>query len=407
MLPLPDSQLPFGDLVTVLLNGLGLMTLVAVAYGMLQRRPLRPLARSLAQGLVFGVGGIGAMLSASEIAPGILVDTRYIMIVLAAVFAGPPGAVVAAGLVAGYRVSLGGSAVWLGSVMPFAVAFTGLAWRALVPARHRQSLSAFALLGGLLSAQILTLFILSSRLSAEQMLTTCVVVPAGCSVATLLLGHLMRRENMLIAREQALETFAFSDPLTGLSNRRRFDAALARELELQRRGGKPFCLALIDVDRFKAVNDTYGHHTGDAVLTRVAAAMQSALRSRDVLARYGGEEFALLLPDCDARAALALAERLRAGVGAEPIAVGDQHLAVTISLGVVASNGRWSAEALLTLADDALYDAKANGRNRVEIACEPTAAAAPTEAVSRAAAGLGGAGESFGYLASGEPALAR
>ncbi|HJV59739.1 MAG TPA: GGDEF domain-containing protein [Albitalea sp.] len=168
-----------------------------------------------------------------------------------------------------------------------------------------------------------------------------------------------------------MRELAVTDPLTGLPNRRgttdRLDAAMA----MVARHGQPLSVALIDVDNFKSINDRYGHAAGDAVLHRLAQTMQQATRATDMLGRWGGEEFLLLAPATSAPAAGELAERVRRAVAAQAFAHGEP---VTISVGVSTC---WSAdrvEALLRRADDALYRAKAGGRDRVEPSASPGAA---------------------------------
>ena len=155
-------------------------------------------------------------------------------------------------------------------------------------------------------------------------------------------------------REQAL-----TDTLTRLPNRRAFELALTRELSRAERYGTPFSLVLVDLDRFKQINDTLGHDHGDEVLRRVARFLVEGVRREDVVARWGGEEFALLLPSTRASDALRLAERLRQ-------ALEDLDLGVTASFGVAEYLPGESEEALFRRADQALYRAKERGRNRVE-----------------------------------------
>ncbi|MCQ4160633.1 diguanylate cyclase [Roseomonas sp. GC11] len=188
----------------------------------------------------------------------------------------------------------------------------------------------------------------------------------------------MAEERLLEALER-MEEMATTDALTGLANRRRFEEALAQEWRRCAREGQPLSVLLLDADHFKKFNDRYGHPAGDECLRLVARTLSGvARRPGDVAARHGGEEFALLMPRTDARGAVHLAERVRAGV--ESAAV--PHLGnppagiVTVSIGVAtvfpepesgpAVPGRLSArDALLSAADGALYAAKTGGRNRV------------------------------------------
>jgi two-component system cell cycle response regulator len=123
---------------------------------------------------------------------------------------------------------------------------------------------------------------------------------------------------------------------------------------------------LLDVDRFKSVNDTYGHATGDEVLKHVARVVDGARRDVDLAARYGGEEFAILLPGADAAGAAAVAERVRAALESQPVELGHgRTLGVTASLGVAGRGRHAGVDAILDAADRALYEAKERGRNRV------------------------------------------
>lgn len=154
------------------------------------------------------------------------------------------------------------------------------------------------------------------------------------------------------------------DPLTGAGNRRRFDQDLTDALAGGASGGGPLSLGIIDLDHFKRVNDTHGHPAGDALLRAVVQRAHAALRPGDALYRFGGEEFCFLLADASAEEAMAVAERVRAAIAAEPFDVGAaEPLVATASIGVAAAGS--DGPALLAAADAALYRAKESGRNRV------------------------------------------
>ena len=162
--------------------------------------------------------------------------------------------------------------------------------------------------------------------------------------------------------DRSLE-LAVTDPLTGLRNRRYFlrhlDGLLAEE---------GAAVMMIDIDRFKRINDSAGHAAGDAALRSVADRLRHRLRAADVIARYGGEEFIAALRAAAPDYALSVAERLRAGMAAEPISLGAQMLPITISIGLAMAPAAGSAEQAIAAADAALYRAKGSGRNRVELA---------------------------------------
>lgn len=159
-----------------------------------------------------------------------------------------------------------------------------------------------------------------------------------------------------------------TDALTGLANRGHFDATLALEVERARRHDHPLTLAILDLDRFKAVNDLHGHVVGDHVLRRTASALARTSRGHDLAARIGGEEFALILPDTDATGGHALAERARAAIGSTPGVTGVGEVAVTASAGVAQLRAGEDEASLYARADAALYAAKRDGRDRTVVA---------------------------------------
>ncbi len=173
-------------------------------------------------------------------------------------------------------------------------------------------------------------------------------------------------------------TLALIDPLTGIYNRRFLAAHLGTVLQQMQEQGKPVSAVVLDIDHFKAVNDTYGHDAGDEVLRSVAQRVLANIRSFDMAARLGGEEFVVVMPDTPQEDAMAAAERLRAHIAETPVTVaGGRPIAITASLGVAASNRGDTSAALLKRADEALYAAKRDGRNRVVpgLAIEAAAAA--------------------------------
>jgi len=159
------------------------------------------------------------------------------------------------------------------------------------------------------------------------------------------------------------------DGLTGLANRATFDSHLAATAAIDSARGTRSCLMLIDLDHFKAINDTHGHQAGDAVLRAVAATLRDVvLRGTDLVARYGGEEFAIVLHDCTERGAVRVAERIRAAIADVAVARGGAALRITASIGVAERLPDEAEESWLARADGALYAAKEAGRDRTEAA---------------------------------------
>lgn len=166
--------------------------------------------------------------------------------------------------------------------------------------------------------------------------------------------------------EEELRHLAAHDPLTGAFNRRAFVDAAVRERARASRSGLGLSVLLLDLDRFKMVNDTHGHGAGDGVLVHFVQLLNQMLRTSDILGRTGGEEFAVLLPQTDRAAAMAIAERLRAAVEATPAPHVPHPIAVTVSIGVAeVAPGEDGIDGALNRADRALYRAKDLGRNRV------------------------------------------
>src|SRR3954467_9896133 len=172
--------------------------------------------------------------------------------------------------------------------------------------------------------------------------------------------------DQLFERERGLEELAFSDELTRLYNRRFLTRQLSALVRSATRHQRTLSIVLVDIDRFKSINDEHGHARGDAVLARVAARMLRVLREEDYAGRWGGEEFLVLLPDVDETGAQATAERLRASVGERPVA----GLKVTVSAGCATWQPGESPDDILRRADVALYEAKRGGRDQVRVSAE-------------------------------------
>ena len=195
--------------------------------------------------------------------------------------------------------------------------------------------------------------------------------------------YAIERSKML----KALQDLATRDELTGLHNRREMNRILQEEVSRYHRYGKPVSLLMLDIDHFKAVNDTHGHQAGDEVLRRVADAVARYVRSIDKVARFGGVELAVIMPESDAAEALQAAERLREQITATPMMVaqadGEEkslQIHITISVGVSAIPGdATTVESLIETADRALYEAKRRGRN----CCVPYAQLDPKQAARR------------------------
>ena len=183
---------------------------------------------------------------------------------------------------------------------------------------------------------------------------------------TLQRRELLQAHEALRARHREVEELTRHDPLTGALNRTGFHERVAPLLHQGQREGTPFSLLILDIDHFKAINDTWGHPAGDEVLRALTQRMRTRLRSSDVLARFGGEEFLVFLPGTGRSGALALAELLREDVGTLEVPWEEERVTFSLSVGVASSEAgqRRSFEELYRDADRALYAAKSSGRNR-------------------------------------------
>ena len=189
-----------------------------------------------------------------------------------------------------------------------------------------------------------------------------------------IMSERVRYSNLVIAdsleMQHQYQRFATTDALTGLRNRGWLDDVFDREIKRSERDELPLCLVMIDVDDFKQYNDNYGHLAGDQVLIKVAEALRKPLRPNDLVARFGGEEFVVLLPETTISNAKTIAERLRKNVSKTSLGVlnGIALPKVTISLGIAKRQPGYSLDMMIASADVAMYHAKRNGKNCVEVA---------------------------------------
>jgi diguanylate cyclase (GGDEF)-like protein len=185
-------------------------------------------------------------------------------------------------------------------------------------------------------------------------------------------GELSRLNGLLVHEieerkraEEALFQAAMTDSLTGLQNRRAMEQHLEAQASRVARGGKPFAVLMCDLDRFKSVNDAFGHEAGDEFLRATGRVLKAAIRAGDMVCRWGGEEFLVLLADTDLEGALAAAGKLRRAMEELRVPVGEFMVTRSISIGVSVCEDCRNLDEVLRLADEALYGAKDLGRNRV------------------------------------------
>jgi two-component system, cell cycle response regulator len=182
----------------------------------------------------------------------------------------------------------------------------------------------------------------------------------------------VRVGSRVVQYQQNLEYQTQVDPLTGLFNRRAFERKIEEEFERAKRYNHPLSLLLLDIDNFKSINDTYGHHGGDTALIKISETLQERTRRSDFPARYGGEEFVLILPETDQESALQVASKIHEEIRSRTFGTSTKPFALTVSIGLTSTSTKHYADwpQMLDDADRAMYVAKNNGKDRVE-ACLP------------------------------------
>ncbi len=181
------------------------------------------------------------------------------------------------------------------------------------------------------------------------------------------IGYQMAATLKHFQRFSSIKNIAIYDTLTSLYNRRYFEERLGVEAQKSFYSGTPLSLVMVDIDLFKKVNDTFGHTEGDQILCKISSLLKTSVRKKDTVARYGGEEFILILPEAGLEESFVIAERIRRLVEDTPFEVGGAQVNLTISMGIsnFPSHRAKSKEELVKMADQALYDAKRGGRNKV------------------------------------------
>ncbi|HZH25669.1 MAG TPA: diguanylate cyclase [Azospirillaceae bacterium] len=363
-------------------RGVSLVAVVTLVYAAVwQRFAQQPVLRQVATGILFGAGALLSMLDPVPLADGVRIDARGVLVGMASPFGGPLAAVIAAGITASYRYALGGPAALSGIAGILIAASAGM-WFARLPHAKPWPSSPVHLiaLGLTISSGVLSFFLLPSlELTWAVLWKAGPPLTAANMVGALVFGTMLSRERSRLDMQQRLLQAATTDPLTELANRRALSETLGRELARARRLEAPLCVLAADIDRFKRVNDAFGHDAGDAVLKHVARVLASNIRAEDMAARLGGEEFCLVLPTTPIEGAVQLAERIRVAVASSPAETPAGPVNVTVSIGVAAlALPNEGEDELLKRADEALYQAKAGGRDRVEVATPTPIEAART-----------------------------
>lgn len=350
----------------IMIHGLAMLALVSVTYGFMSRTMRSHPSQGLAVGFTFGLGAISTMADPIVMQEGVFLDARGVILTLAGPFGGVVAAVISAASAIAYRVWLGGAGAPIGCVTIIVATLVGVVFARWVPLRQGAYslsqltiLAAFGSLHGFMVLPVL-LFVSVPGL-VGSLIPLCVLNSVGIVV----LGSFLSAEGRRGHATRLLEKEAATDALTGLANRRTFDAAGTAMVREARASDQAIALLMIDLDHFKRVNDRWGHDVGDRVLRGAAGVVASEVGREGLVARFGGEEFAVLLPNTTVDAAMRLSERVRLAMETNVFRIHPNVIAVTFSIGVAAQAGdEIDLSKLFSAADQALYEAKAAGRNR-------------------------------------------
>ena len=354
---------------SILQTSLGLVEPIGIAfvlvflYGVSHRKSDSVYLTQAWMGLAFGVAAAFGMAAPIVISSGLIVDLRNLFIGIAAAFFGWRGMAIALGVSVLMRLGIGGAGAASGVVGMTIAAAMGLTWAAFVKPVLGARAKGYAALAAMISLHLCALMVLPGAMAWTLLLDYAPQIVVLNFLGTFLLAYLIQREQALFNETQTLLSEATTDPLTKALNRR---SAITSYEELIDATFMPRGLAMvcIDVDNFKSINDTEGHLAGDRVLIEITKRIRSCLRTGDIFARMSGDEFLIVLNNVTSEQSLNISERCRKTVACAPIGHGDVKINTTISLGTV-----WTAQpkdfgTMRDAADAALYQAKAQGRNR-------------------------------------------
>jgi diguanylate cyclase (GGDEF)-like protein len=372
------GQVGTTEVLVSLARSFGLLTIAVFFYAEGLRWSVGPAwLRGIAAGLFFGAGAVISMLQV-QLTPGILIDLRFTLLALAGPFGGYEAALIAAIVASACPLWLGGVGAVPDVVGIILAAGIGCLFKALVrvPA-ERFTLGQLMGLGLVTSLSTINCLLLPPELERLFVTTTLGPLIAATALGVVMFGAFLARECRRRKGELALRLAATTDSLTDLANRRAFLEHLARAVKTAVAEREPLSLLILDADHFKEVNDLHGHDVGDLALSMLGRAIKDQVRADGLAARIGGEEFGVILPRTRLPEAVAMAEQIRRGVEGIDVAAPACGVNLTISIGVAQlSRAVRSPGDIMKAADQALYQAKANGRNQVAAKIEDWAVAA-------------------------------
>ena len=354
----------FSQLLVTFLNPIILIMALVLALSMVTRRQTEALNIDILMGGVFSLAVIHTMADPIRLPDGGQFDTRGLVIGVAAAMFGPKTGLIVLTTASGYRLGIGNPGL-LPGLLHVGVAYAiGAAWYQFARNLNWPEIVQSCFLGLFLSATLVAVCLAPRGMRSEifQMLLPYTL---ACNlIGVILIRYLIRNELNFLDTTVGLKKAATTDHLTGLPNRRSLENQFSKFTQDQQQW-RGMTALYFDIDKFKEINDTFGHAAGDVVLQVVSSRLASTFRSEDVFSRLGGDEFVVLLPNLCENEARAVAERCRKIVAETPILSGSNKIQTTISVGAVWTEKTTNFTRLINLADQALYTAKSSGRNAV------------------------------------------
>ena len=344
------------------LNPIGMTIILVYCFGIFSRAFPSPLRISITMGFLLGLAAWVAMAAPIQLDDGVIVDLRALFVGISAAFFGWRAALITTVMAVGFRIEIGGIGMIPGIFGIVIAAIAGLFGRRKVEARIKSSILSLIALSSLISVNMVSAFMLPHDVSVVFFQTMAPLVFALNFFGTVIFTLLITREMTMLGKENSLLEAASTDPLTKIPNRRSVIDKYGEihDQAIFRRGVAMVC---IDVDHFKAINDTFGHLPGDQVRVEISRRISSCLRPTDLFARMSGDEFLVVLTNVSSDEALAIADRCRKIISRAPIATNGMHIQASISVGSVWSNKSEEFSAFRNAADAALYQAKTAGRD--------------------------------------------
>ncbi len=357
------------QIIVFLFEQVGQGVLLIYIFGMFARKGVAKAQLEISLGTVFGIAAILSMADPIHMTDGVIVDLRTLFVGMAAAFFGWRGGAMSALIAVAMRSSIGGAGAVMGITGIIIALAMGLLWTYYVRPRIKNPILDYPILAAMISAHLLSGLLLPADLVAQFFTHLAPILLIGNIVGSNVIGLLIRREMELVGETKRLSVAAMTDPLTKILNRR--SAIEAYEQMLYKPHPKRgVAMCCVDLDKFKKINDTYGHIAGDQVLQEVVARLSTCLRPADIFCRIGGDEFLFVLINVTSEEAYSIAERCSSVIARVPITCDTGKITASVSLGTVWSPAPLHFEEFRSKADEALYHAKNDSpsRTRFQIA---------------------------------------